>query len=178
MGHSILWDICDHHFFFPKLWGLFAAQAKQLHRAEEIPKPSARWVLPTPALVVVLLMQHKLGGLIISTEVNYISHYSKSPVHAMLSTSFNSLPPVTEDFCSELLLCAPWPFQAPSSVLALPCSCSSSSQCSCWQCQSALVGHAVPQVKGWVEQCCAQLSPGDRLGAPQCVCPVLELSRW
>lgn len=39
-------------------------------------------------------MQHKLGGLIISTEVNYISHYSKSPVHAMLSTSFNSLPPV------------------------------------------------------------------------------------
>lgn len=64
-------------------------------------------------------MQHKLGGLIISIEVNYISHYSKSPVHAILSTSFNSLPPVTVDFCTELLLHAPCPLQAPSSLPAL-----------------------------------------------------------
>lgn len=54
--------------------------------------PARVWLIP--ALSVGLLMWHKLGGLIISIEVNYISHYSKSPVHAMLSTSFNSLPPV------------------------------------------------------------------------------------
>lgn len=117
MGRRIWWDICDHDFFFLNLWGLFTAQAKQLPRAEEIPSPSVWWVLPTasaglptPALVVVLLTQHRLGGLIISIEVNYISHYSKSPVHAMLSASFNSLPPVTADFCTELLLYIPCPF--------------------------------------------------------------------
>lgn len=126
MGHSILLDICDQNFFFLHLWGLFTAQAKQLHRTEEIQSPSAWWVLPTvsgglptPALAVVLLMQHRLGGLIISIEVNYISHYSKSPVHAMLSTSFNSLPPVTVDFCIELLLYIPHPFLERSSMLAL-----------------------------------------------------------
>lgn len=95
---------------------LFAGEAKQLLRAEETPGPSAWWVLPTPALAVVLLMQHKSGGLIISIEVNYISHYSKSPVHAMLSTSFNSLPPVTVDFCTELLLYSPCPSQARSGI--------------------------------------------------------------
>lgn len=42
--------------------------------------------------LVVLLLWHKLEGLIISIEVNCISHYSKSPVRATLSTSFNSLP--------------------------------------------------------------------------------------
>lgn len=100
--------------------GFICSKIKQLHRAEEIPSPSACWGLPTPALAVVLLMQHELGGLIISTEVNYISHYSKSPVHAMVSTSFNSLPPVTVDFCTELLLYIPCPFQACSSLLDHP----------------------------------------------------------
>lgn len=38
----------------------------------------------------------------------------------MVSTSFNSLPPVPVDFCTELLLYIPCPFQARSSVLALP----------------------------------------------------------
>lgn len=99
--------------------GFICGQAQQLHRAEGIPSPWAWWGLPTPVLVVVLLMQHKLGGLIISIEVNYISHYSKSPVHAMLSTSFNSLPPVTVDFCTELLLYIPCLFQARSSMSAL-----------------------------------------------------------
>lgn len=54
------------------------------------PAPGGR----TPAPAGALLMQHDLGGLIISIEVNYISRYSESPVRAILSTSFNSLPPV------------------------------------------------------------------------------------
>lgn len=84
--------------------------------------PRAGCRIPAPAGAP--LLQHKLGGLIISIEVNYVSRYSKSPVHAILSTSFNSLPPVNFSRflhrIAHLYHICPFQQRSPTSTASLP----------------------------------------------------------